>query len=224
MPRQLIHHHRFFLGIFSLYIFVGALSFLFYDQGKETLFLDAHHTAILDTFFVWMTRMAEETSLLLIGAGLFVWRLKYLLVYIVDLFVVALVIRFLKYQVFADHIRPSLFFGATQHLHFVRDVPVLTLNSFPSGHTATAFAVFFLIAIYVRRTWASMVLLGLALLVGLSRMYLLEHFWIDVYFGSIIGVSITLLVYIALQKPVIHSENAILNLSLYERCIKRKSA
>ena len=222
MPRQLVQHHRFFLAVFSLYVLAGALSFLFYKQGSETLFFDSHHTSMRDIFFVLMTNMAEGLSLLVIGILLLLWRVKYFLVYVIDLIILAAVIHFLKHQVFADHLRPSMFFGPTQQLHFVQGVEVMKDFSFPSGHTATAFAVSFLMAIYVRRTWASIIFLCIALLVGLSRMYLLQHFWIDVYFGSLIGVSVTLLIYIALQKPIIHSEAGILNLSLYERYIKRK--
>ncbi|MCW3127083.1 MAG: rane-associated phospholipid phosphatase [Bacteroidetes bacterium] len=221
MPRQLIQHHRFFLGIFSLYIVVGAFSFLFYKQGSETLFLDSCHCEPWDTFFVIMTKLAEGLSILLVGLILFAWRVKYGLVYLIDLLVLYVVVHLLKHQVFADHIRPSMFFGPTQHLHFIEGMPVFRDFSFPSGHTATAFAVSFLLAIFVRRTWASMIFLALALLVGLSRIYLLQHFWIDVYFGSLIGVTVTLLVYIALQKPLIHSESSILNFSLVERLTKR---
>ena len=67
-----------------------------------------------------------------------------------------------------------------------------------------------------------MLLLCVALLVGVSRMYLMEHFWIDVYFGSVTGILITLLVYIALQKFMIHSGSRFLNLSLYERLFKKE--
>jgi len=222
MPRKLIYEHRFFLGIFSVYIVIGAIGFLYYQQGKEVLFFDRHHNPFRDFFFVCMTRLAEGPFLTLLGLVLLFSRVKYFIVYMVDLLVVALVIGFLKFNMFPDHLRPSLFFGEKYKLHFVEGVPVFTHYSFPSGHTAVAFAVFFLLAVYIKRTWASMILLALSVLVGLSRMYLIEHFWIDVYFGSLAGILITLLVYIGLQKPIIHSERRWLNLSLYERYIKRK--
>jgi len=221
MPRQLIHEHRFFLGIFALYLIVGAFGFLFYQQGTETLFFDRHHTPFRDCFFVFCTRLAEGGFLTLIGLILLFSRLKYLFVYLIDLSIVAIVIGFLKVKMFPDHVRPAMFFSGQYKLHFVEGIPVLTVYSFPSGHTAVAFAVFFLLAIYIKRTWVSMVLLCLALLVGLSRMYLMEHFWIDVYFGSLVGILITLLVYIVLQKSMIHSDSKLLNLSLYERYLKR---
>ena len=221
MPRQLIYEHRFFLGIFALYLILGAFGFLFYRQGTETLFFDRHHTELLDHFFVFFTRLAEWGFLTLVGVILLFTRLKYFFVYLIDISVVGIVIGFLKVKMFPDHMRPSVFFSGQYKLHFVDDIPVLTLYSFPSGHTAVAFAVFFLLAIYIRRTWVSILLLCVALLVGLSRMYLMEHFWIDVYFGSIVGILVTLLVYIALQNRLIHRDSRLLNLSLYERYLKR---
>lgn len=222
MPRQLIHEHRFFLGIFALYLIAGAFGFLFYKQGTETLFFDRHHTELWDHFFVFFTRLGEGWFLTLLAVVLLFTRLKYFFVYLIDISVVAIVIGFLKVKMFPDHVRPSVFFSGQYKLHFVEGIPVLTVYSFPSGHTAIAFAVFFLLAIYIKRTWVSMVLLCMALLVGLSRMYLMEHFWIDVYFGSLVGILVTLLVYIVLQKPMIHSDSKLLNLSLYEWYLKRK--
>jgi membrane-associated phospholipid phosphatase len=166
--------------------------------------------------------LGEGGFLTLVAVVLLFTRLKYFFVYLIDISVVGIVIGFLKVQMFPDHVRPSLFFNGQYKLHFAEGIPVLTLYSFPSGHTAVAFAVFFLLAIYIKRTWVSMVLLCMALLVGLSRMYLMEHFWIDVYFGSLVGILITLLVYIVLQKPMIHSDSKFLNLSLHERYLKRK--
>jgi membrane-associated phospholipid phosphatase len=221
MPRKLIYEHRLFLGVFAIYLIIGGFSFLIYKQGSETLFFDRHHTVLRDHFFVFFTGLAEW-GLTLVGFILLFSRLKYFFVYLIDISVVGIVIGFLKIKIFPDHVRPSIFFYGRYKLHFVEGLPILTEYSFPSGHTAVAFAVFFLLAIYIRQTWASMVLLCLAFLVGLSRIYLMEHFWIDVYFGSVVGMVITLLVYIALQKSLIQSESRLLNLSLYERYIKRK--
>ena len=221
MPRKLIYEHRFFLGVFAIYLVLGAFGFLIYQQGAETLFFYRHQTLARDSVFVFITHLAEGFALTLIGLILLFTRLKYFFLYLIDLAVVSIVIGVLKVNFFPERVRPALFFSGQYKLHFADGIPVLTLYSFPSGHTAVAFAVAFLLAIIIKRTWVSMLLLCVALLVGLSRMYLMEHFWIDVYFGSLTGILITLLVYIALQKSMIHSDGRFLNLSLYERLFKK---
>jgi len=222
MPRKLIHEHRYFIGVFAIYLLLGGFSFIIYVQGAEILFLNEHHTLWWNRFFVFFTSLAEPVVLTALALVLLFFRFKYFLVYIIDISLVGVIVTFMKLEVFDDRVRPFMFFKNLHQLHWIEGVPVLMDHSFPSGHTTVAFAVCFLLAIYLRRTWLSMILLIVAMLVGLSRIYLMEHFWIDVYFGSLIGILITLLTYIVLQKRLIHSDSRVMNWSLYERYFKRK--
>jgi undecaprenyl-diphosphatase len=72
--------------------------------------------------------------------------------------------------------------------------------SFPSGHAATAFAAAIAVgAFYPRIRWP---LLGLAALVGLSRIYLGVHYWLDVLAGTALGIALGLAVVWATRRVV----------------------
>ena len=55
--------------------------------------------------------------------------------------------------------------------------------SFPSGHSISAFALFGFISIIYSRTTPSLVYFGLAASVAISRIYLKQHFFEDIYAG-----------------------------------------
>jgi undecaprenyl-diphosphatase len=65
--------------------------------------------------------------------------------------------------------------------------------SFPSGHATTAFAAALLLSLWYPR-WAG-VFVGLAVLVGLSRMVLGSHFPSDIVAGALLGGGVALVVH-----------------------------
>ena len=106
---------------------------------------------------------------------------------------------------FFQHPRPYSFFeekGLLSTLEFIPGVRINKgLTSFPSGHTMAAFALFsFLTLCFPRKTWLSIVCFAAAMLVGVSRMYLVQHFFTDVYSGAVIGISLGILAYLGLNK------------------------
>lgn len=60
-------------------------------------------------------------------------------------------------------------------------------NSFPSGHTCAAFACCLTWARFAARRWVKVLCLVLAVLMGLSRLYVGVHFPSDVIAGCIVG-------------------------------------
>ncbi|HJP62112.1 MAG TPA: phosphatase PAP2 family protein [Mucilaginibacter sp.] len=90
--------------------------------------------------------------------------------------------------------RPQLYFGdKIKNAHFVKGVYILSFNSFPSGHTVTAFTLAVLLTYWCRGKAWGIVFLLIAVLVGYSRMYLSEHFFEDVVAGSVIGFVLTVI-------------------------------
>lgn len=92
----------------------------------------------------------------------------------------------LKQVVFEGTPRPVRFFEEGQ----LRLLPELTMhewNSFPSGHTMAAAALYAFLAFYVNKTWGYRLASVLILAVGISRMYLSQHFFVDVWVGGMLG-------------------------------------
>lgn len=65
-------------------------------------------------------------------------------------------------------------------------------RGFPSGHTATAFALAVVIGMLARRKRIGIPAFGLAALVGLSTMYVGAHMPLDVAAGALVGSIWTL--------------------------------
>jgi membrane-associated phospholipid phosphatase len=91
-----------------------------------------------------------------------------------------------------DAPRPKLYFkDQLMQIHFVKGIDQLSLHSFPSGHTVTAFSTAIMITYWCKNQLWGFPLLLIAMMVGYSRMYLSQHFFEDVTAGSSIGVIIT---------------------------------
>ena len=73
-------------------------------------------------------------------------------------------------------------------------------NSFPSGHTCAAFACCVTWARFTARRWMKTLCLALAVLMGLSRLYVGVHFPSDVIAGCAVGCFCALLAWAGQQK------------------------
>ena len=66
-------------------------------------------------------------------------------------------------------------------------------NSFPSGHTQAAFTLAILVMIYFKKY--HFYILCLAILMGLSRIFMTMHFPSDIFFGAYLGAIVPILLY-----------------------------
>jgi membrane-associated phospholipid phosphatase len=85
-------------------------------------------------------------------------------------------------------------------LHIIDGVEIRNYNSFPSGHTTTAFAFFALLSFYAKNRLIKIAYILPAVFVGFTRIYLLQHFFEDTLFGSLLGVISAVVVYYSFSK------------------------
>ena len=165
------------------------------EKAELHLWLSSAHTAVGDVFFKYYTMVGEWVPFAVAG-GLLLYRYRAALLVLVAQLATGLVAQVLKH-VF-DMPRPKRFFAdccPEVQLQVVEGVRLHASHSFPSGHTASAFALFLALAFLTDRRELHFLYLVLAVLVGYSRIYLSQHFATDVWAGSLIGVVMTTFVY-----------------------------
>ncbi|WP_170246038.1 phosphatase PAP2 family protein [Tenacibaculum adriaticum] len=114
---------------------------------------------------------------------------KMSLVFAISGVLTLLITHFFKKIIFKGIPRPARCFGADE-LHLVEGVKMAFWNSFPSGHTTTAFAIFTILCLYFSKCKSQYLWVSLAVIAGLSRVYLSQHFLMDIFVGSFIGIII----------------------------------
>jgi membrane-associated phospholipid phosphatase len=112
---------------------------------------------------------------------------RYLSVLVISSYLLSgIIVQILKY--FIVEARPAVYLKDSTYQYFIENVTLHNYHAFPSGHTASAFAMATVFAVTKNNTWLSMLLLILAAMVGYSRIFLGQHFLVDVFGGAVVGV------------------------------------
>lgn len=185
-----------FVVLYALF-FIGLLAVVLYtDQADLHLWLTSSWSGAQDVFFKYITELGASGPFIVALLLLF-YKVGDAAIVLVAQLATSLVIYPVKKLVSAP--RPSLFFETNfpdVSLHQVDGVSLHQMYSFPSGHTAAVFSLMLcLTLIFNKKTWVAPIFFVLALLTAYSRVYLSQHFAEDVLVGSLVGVSMTFLVY-----------------------------
>lgn len=186
--KEVLQQTRIFMVLFVLYIVIAGSALLVNAKGDIEIWLNGFHTIYLDHFFYWATYLGDGFfAFAFLTSYILFFHIRRGIIITVILLLVSGVTQILKHVVFPISPRPSVFLKDVPGLHYVPGLEIHTSNSFPSGHTTQAFCVFFLLSLYVSNKRWQYLFFTLALLTGISRVYLLQHFVIDTYVGAIIG-------------------------------------
>lgn len=202
--KEIYRNNKPFLLSFGIVMLAVTPVLLFTGKRELHLCLNYYHAPFFDFFFRYITYLGDGITVTLVAA-LFLFRsLRFAMFIGFSNIGVSAVVQFLKRIVFSEAVRPATLFAGNEQLHWVENVQLHHYNSFPSGHTAAAFALFFSLSIVVKPAVLKGIFFLLALLAAYSRIYLSQHFLIDTFFGAIIGVLLVFAFYFVIMRSHIH--------------------
>ena len=182
-----------------LFFIAGLVLTLFVPYGDEILFFNFLRREPFNTGFQFLTLLGEvHVYIICIVAALF-WRYRYALLIALAGLITLPTVYFIKESFATD--RPITFFRNRHLSDLVVTVPGVSLNagqtSFPSGHTMAAFALFSLLVLILGKHYrrSGLLLALLAILVGVSRVFLVQHFLDDILAGAALGLAVSWLVW-----------------------------
>jgi membrane-associated phospholipid phosphatase len=190
---------------FLLWVVTGAVLQIFFFSHEELfLAINQANTPWLDVMMTGVTYIGDGLTFGIMLAIILVLR-KFRLFFnaAAILLIVTVIVQTAKH--FFNAPRPMRYFGDTAVVHTVKWVTVHSSCSFPSGHTTTAFAMFCFLALISKNKATGIVFMSMGLIAAWSRIYLAQHFFIDVYIGSIIGTLSSVFVFMLFDQRKINS-------------------
>lgn len=185
-----------------LYVLVLAvLGYILLNHGKVQIHLVINAwvgNPYWDGFFKYITHIGDGVFAFLIIFALLFVSVRSSAYILLSYLSAAVISSVLKYGIYPNTFRPHSTFGYFIHdvkLVEVEGVEMASIRSFPSGHALSSFALFFCLMFMTRNQALKALFFLLAFVSSFSRLYLSQHWLIDVYVGSIIGVSFSLLFY-----------------------------
>ena len=193
MTKNFLGSEFFFLCLGAAIVLIYPIAFI--DKGQLELIINQNHSPVLDVFFKYITHLGDGLTLAILLIILLFSNYTLAIISSFSIVFQSILVSLFKRWIFEGLERPLAFFDESVSLNLVQGVDVHSHNTFPSGHTATGFALFALILVILqnRNVILSTLLFFLAISVGFSRVYLMQHFLIDVYFGALIGMLSVLL-------------------------------
>ena len=198
MKKYLAFYLPYFLFVICLLVLI-----LTNEKASLHLMLTSFYTNIGDVFFKYYTEVGGNIPFVVI-AGLLFYKYRIALILLITQLITGLLVYFIKsiwnqprpVKYFAEHY-PDI------QLHKIEGVQLHGHYSFPSGHTASAFAFFLVLAYFTKKPAMHFLYFFMAVMVGFSRVYLSQHFVFDLMVGSLVGVVVATLCQIYLvNKPM----------------------
>lgn len=216
--KSFLKENNYYIYPFLLFLVLGMIPFFTLEKGDVILYFSEHRSVFGDFFFKYATKLGEEILYVAITIALLFVRYRYALLIPITGIIVTIFSFALK--TFFATPRPATFFkqeGVWNTINTIDGVDLYTgMTSFPSGHTMSGFALYGILAFMLAKNkwkWTGILFFILSFLVGFSRVYIVQHFWQDIYAGATIGVVLAIIIY-QLQKRIPNRPNHWLDKSI----------
>lgn len=195
----------FILACLPFWIIAGYL-WSIQHVGQDLAFFNPVKGSAVDNLFIYGTLLGEAYGYVVAFLALLIWQRRDAIWIGWTALAVAVVSQSTKFA-FREprpgaHADESWFRDGVTLVEGVR--PLTGMTSFPSGHTMAAFALAAILVYLLHsrsRWWLPLFLM--ALLVGISRIYLVMHFLEDVLAGSFLGVAVAFVVAMLHQRQTV---------------------
>jgi len=197
---SLFKKNRLFFFGFLVFFFASVSVLLTLSKAGAFYLLNAYHSNFLTIFFTWYTYAGDGFFCVAVSIWLFAFEKKrFLGLMALSGYVISgIIAQVLKYYVIEA--RPAVYLKDSGYSYFIDDITLHNLHAFPSGHTASAFALAAILSFAVKNKNYSLLFLAAAILVGYSRIYLAQHFIDDVLAGAVIGLFSAIICWIFFEK------------------------
>ncbi|MEO1514955.1 MAG: phosphatase PAP2 family protein [Bacteroidota bacterium] len=200
---DLLKTNTYYFLLCLLFLIVGGIGLSQIQTGDFLIWFSENRSIHLDSFFSFTTRLGEQYAYFVFVILALFYRFRLVLIIPLTAVIVLLIALVLK-EIFA-HPRPSVFFYdqlVQGQLQTVDGIHLLTgYSSFPSGHTLSAFTLYTLIALFFpKKKLMAFFFFSFALFIGLSRVYLVQHFLKDIYVGGLLGILLASTIYLFQQR------------------------
>ncbi len=180
------------LGIYLL-LLSCVLYFIFtYQKVGINLYVNQFvGNYYLNSFFYYITYLGDGTVAVFILLVILLTNIRLGICATSSFLSSVIVSNSLKYFFFDDVNRPYFIFQYIERQHqlnYVEGVDLYLHNSFPSGHATQAFAILMCLAFASKKHSFKFLFLVLAVLTSFSRVYLSQHWLVDITAGSMIGM------------------------------------
>jgi membrane-associated phospholipid phosphatase len=181
----------FFVVPFFVFLVLGGAGMLIFAKGSMVMALNSVSNEWLDDSSLFISTISHGSFLAVIALLLAFYKFRWSLLTMANLTWAAILTNLFKKVFFQLSSRPLHYFHYDDFPRFLYEAPLAYYYSFPSGHTMAVFAFCTMLTLLINRKSAGLILFVISFLGGLSRIYLLQHFFVDIWVGALLGVLVT---------------------------------